>query len=110
MRGGLRQSPGAEQRASDAAVQPAPPRASDPLVDRLLDERVRDLVGELMSARVLRDQPQAGEVLGDSGQSADGESAVRYQTREVDARLGGRQRLQRRSLRLVEGLDASADA
>ena len=58
----------APQCSSDGAVQCAAPGASDSLVDRLLNERMRDLVGELATALLLCQRVACARALRGSAQ------------------------------------------
>jgi hypothetical protein len=57
VRGGFAEPARGQEHPADLAVQPAPPGRAHPLVDGLLDQRMRELVRELATAFLLGRQP-----------------------------------------------------
>src|SRR5207237_9115507 len=96
---------GPRQQSMDGATA----RTPDRLVDRLLDERVRDLVDQVTAALFLRQQAQAHEALQDGSQAIEGSSREDDQLLELDPPADDGEHLEGRQGWFVELLEAAHD-
>ena len=83
-------------------MQPAAPRSTNALVDRLRYQRMRDFVRELWTALLFDHQTRPDELLQFDREIIDGKSGQTHQLAELDAPAHDRERFQRRKSGLVE--------